>query len=120
MAANEAVFQKGSPLTADYLPGADIPAGEVIVLVNFPVVPHLALKNGVKGTVAVGKAIYECTADGALAAGDKIYWNDAANKVTKTAAAGARKHWGFVAPDSSAAADNDKVKTIHDPDGSSI
>lgn len=120
MAANEALFQKGCPEMADYAPGADVPAGEVIVLVNYVVVPHLALKNGVKGSVAIGKGIYECTADGALAAGDKVYWNDTTNKVTKTAAAGARKHFGFVAPDSSAAADGNKVKVIHDPDGTTI
>jgi predicted RecA/RadA family phage recombinase len=120
MAANEALFQKGDPLMADYLPGADIPAGEVIVLANFTVIPHLALKNAIKGSVAAGKGIYECTADGALAAGDKVHWDNTANKVSKTAAAGARKHFGFVAPDSSAAADGDKVKVIHDPDGSAI
>lgn len=121
MAANEAVFQKGDPLMADYKPsGADVPAGQVVMLAKFPVIPHLKIPDGVKGSVACGKGIYECTADGALAAGDKVYWIQASAKVTKTAAAGAHEHFGFVAPDSSAAADGDKVKVIHDPDGTAI
>ena len=95
-------------------------AGTVTVLVNYTVINHLALKANEWGTVYCGKGTYLCTADGALAAGDKVYWNDATNKITKTAAAGARKHFGFVAPGSSAGADNDPVTVIHDPDGTSI
>jgi len=74
MAANEALFKSGHPLTARYTPsGADVLPGEVIVVGDIPVIPHLAIPDGEPGAVAVRGGIYTCTAGEELDPGDKVY-----------------------------------------------
>lgn len=116
----EATLYHGSPLFVDYTPGADVTAGAVVVVGKVPFVAHLDIANGDLGSVAARGGVYSSTADGDLAPGDKVYWNDTSNKISKTANAGANTHFGFVSPSSNPAVDGDAVIVIHAPDGTTI
>lgn len=117
----QASLVHGSPLMVDHTPTVAINAGDVVVIANIPFVAHLDIAANRKGALAFGGGVYELTANaGTIEPGDKVYWDDTANKATEAAAAGANKHFGFVLPDSDPGADGDKVLVKHDPDGSSI
>jgi hypothetical protein len=117
----DAEFLHGSPLMVKYTPsGAATPVGAVIVVANYPFVAHGRIEDGVLGALASRGGVYRCIADGNLAPGAKVYWDDTANKITVTAAAGARKHFGFILPQSDPVADGDPVDVIHAPDGTSV
>ena len=110
---SQAIFSHGNPVMCDYTPGGAVTAGHVVVIGVIPCVAHRAIAANEKAAVAVGGGVYKCTADAALTAGAKVYWDDTNNKVTATA--GANKVFGAVAPGSSAAADGDPIFVIHNP-----
>lgn len=116
----EAKFLHGQPVMVDHTPAVAVAAGQVVLSGNLTLVAHLDIAAGRKGALAMGGGVYELTADGDLAPGDKVYWNDTTNKITKTAAAGANKHFGYVLPDSDPAADGDQVLVLHRPDTTTI
>ena len=117
----QAKLVHGNPLMVDHTPSAAVAAGDIVVVGEIPHVAHLDIDANRLGALAMGGGVYQVTADaGTIEPGDKVYWDDTANKVTEAAAAGANKHFGHVLPDSDPGADGDKVLVKHDPDGSSI
>ena len=89
MAAFEAVFVSGDPRFVDYTPGADVPAGEVIPLLGAAAaggvgIPHLDMKSGVLGAVAIADGVYSVPGDAAIALGTLVYWNDTSNQAKAT------------------------------------
>ena len=106
----EARLKNGSPLMADYTPGTAVTAGDVIVLATLVCIATQDIAANVLGAVAVSGGIFTTTADGALAAGAIVYWDDTANKVTATSTS--NKKLGKVAPGSSSASDGDAIDVI--------
>lgn len=90
----EAQFVHGDPVMVDHTPGADVSAGQVVVTGDTPRVAHLDIPANTLGALAAEGGVYLCTGDAAIAADKKVYWDDAANKVTTNAAAGANKPFG--------------------------
>src|SRR5262245_47885304 len=87
--AQEAVFSRGDPDFMDYIPAAgNVAAGQVVVLGNTAGitcgVAHQDIANGVLGSLGVGGGRYKIANAGNYAAWTKVYWDDAANKVTTT------------------------------------
>jgi predicted RecA/RadA family phage recombinase len=73
----------------DYTPGADVAAGDVVVQGDLVGVAKLDIKAGKLGALAVEGVFDFAKATGvgtALAAGTTVYWDDAANVATSTAA----------------------------------
>ena len=73
----------------DYTPGADVAAGDVVVQGDLVGVAKLDSKAGKLGALAVEGVFDFAKATGvgtALAAGTTVYWDDAANVATSTAA----------------------------------
>lgn len=112
----DATFRHGAPLMIDYTAGADIAAGEVVLLGNTTSpscgVAHVAIANGDKGALGAGGGVYEAVnldnaADYAL-----VYWDDTANKLTTTSTNNAK--FGYVVRDGAGGA-NTNCFAIHDP-----
>jgi predicted RecA/RadA family phage recombinase len=82
----QAVFvQEGASI--DYTPGADVAAGDVVVQGDLVGVAKLDIKANKLGALAVdGVFDFAKVAATALAAGTIVYWDDAANVATSTAA----------------------------------
>ena len=96
-----AFYVKGNPLMVQHTPGADIAAGEMVVIGNEVRIAHHAIKSGEVGNLAIpnGSCEYEVSKDSAgainFADGDEV-WLDAASptEATNTSNAGANKHLG--------------------------
>jgi predicted RecA/RadA family phage recombinase len=71
----------------DYVPPADVDAGDVVVLGRLVGVAKTAIKAGVRGAVAV-KGVYDVskTAGPVFALGDAVYWDAATSLATPTQA----------------------------------
>jgi len=73
----------------DYTPGADVAAGDVVVQGDLVGVAKLDITAGKLGALAVEGVFDFAKATGVgttLAAGTTVYWDDAANVATATAA----------------------------------
>jgi len=73
----------------DYTPGADVAAGDVVVQGDLVGVAKQPIKANQPGALAVDGVFDFAKATGvgtALAAGTTVYWDDAANVATSTAA----------------------------------
>lgn len=116
-----ATLRQGTPVNmSDYTPsGADVSAGEVVVIGDVPFVAHNDITDGELGALATGGGEYSMTAGAAIAVGEVVYFNDTANKVNNSAGATiGDKMFGFMAPSSAAAAaDGDTVYIQHAPNG---
>lgn len=69
----------------DYMPGADVAAGEVVVVGHRCYIAKTAIKAnalGALGTYGIFDVLK--TANLVVTAGDAIFWNDTTNKATKT------------------------------------
>jgi predicted RecA/RadA family phage recombinase len=111
----DAVFKHGNPDHYDYSPGANTAPGTVVVVGTMTIITTRRIgqfKTSEKGAAAMG-GVWEMTADGALAAGAVVYWNNTSKKVSATSAGNTK--FGYIAPGSSSAADGDKVWVIHRP-----
>jgi predicted RecA/RadA family phage recombinase len=109
----QADLRSGSPIVVDYTPTAAVAAGDVVVVGDYPFIAHLAIAANKLGALAAGGAEYKVTANAAIAAGKKVYWDDTNNKVTETATA--NTPFGFVSPHNAAAADGDLIDVVHCP-----
>lgn len=116
----QADFRHGSPLMVDHTPSSAVSAGDVVVQGEYTFVAHLDIAASAIGAVAAGGGVYEMTADADLAPGTKVFWDASAGKITVTVDSGNNKHFGFLPIDSDPNGDGDKVKVVHDPDGSSV
>lgn len=109
----------GNPLMVDHTPsGADQNAGTVISVGQYTQIVHTKILDGKLGAAAAQGGVYKGVADAAITAGDKVYWDAGAAKVTTTAAAGANDHLGYAL--TTTAADGDAIFVVHQPDGSAI
>lgn len=121
----EARLRHGTPHMVDYKnTGAPtIKAGTVVVVGDAALICHVdipgtATPNLTLGALAAGgkNATYQMVADGALAAGVRVHWDDTAKRVTATALG--NPVMGYVAPHSEdfalPAADGDPVLVVHD------
>jgi len=81
-----AVFvQRGE--SVDFTPSRDVAAGEVLVFGGLPGVVKTAVKAGSLGALAL-TGVYDFEKDGlAVAAGDRLFWDDA-RRLATTAAGG--------------------------------
>ena len=112
-----AVFRHGDPRMVDYTPsGADIAAGDVVVVGDLPLIAHLDIEDGVLGALAAGGGVYdiEKIAATVINAGAKVYWDDTNDEATPTAST--HKILGYAAPGGAASADT-TVRVIHKPGG---
>ena len=107
----QADFKSGSPCMVDLTPGSSLTAGDVLVVGDMPLIAHRDIAANALGAMGAGGGVYQVTASGAIGAGVKIYWDDAANKVTATASTHKLFGWSLTA----AAADNDPVMGLHRP-----
>ncbi|MGW8178349.1 MAG: DUF2190 family protein [bacterium] len=113
-------YKHGNVLAVDYTPsGADVDAGDGVVVGNRVYIAHNLIEDGKLGALAAGGGVYIATAGGAISAGDKLYWNVASSKVNADGpATTGDKCIGWAYPGWTAAADGDEIWVIHDPDGS--
>lgn len=85
--AFEAQIKHGNPNTMDHTPGADVAAGEVVV-VNNTVLLGIAtqpIANGELGSLHCGGGIYDVkVATANTSKGAKVWWDNSANAVTTT------------------------------------
>ena len=107
----QATLVSGSPVMGDFIAGANLAAGDVVVRGDLVGITHCDVLNGKLGALALGGAIYDVVFAGIYAAGVKLYWDDTANKVTTTASG--NKVFGF-AHEASTAADQIR-QALHAP-----
>jgi len=107
----QAKFFHGDPLMVDYTPSGDVAAGAVVVVGDMPQIAHLDIAANRKGALAAGGGVYQVAADGAIAAGKRVYWDDSANKVTLTATSNKSFGWTITA----AATNGDLIYVEHAP-----
>jgi predicted RecA/RadA family phage recombinase len=92
----EAIYkQEGDHI--DYVPAADVAAGEVVVIGELVGVAHAPIAAGELGALTVRGVFAFAKATGggtAIAAGAKVYWNDTDNVATTDAAGGSNKYLG--------------------------
>lgn len=105
------LYHGDNVIMADYTPGSAVTAGDVVVQSDIPTIAHLSIAASALGAMALAGGVYSVTADGAIAAGKLIYWDDTANKVTLTATG--NKQFGYAA--TAAAADGDTIRALHHP-----
>lgn len=112
----DTTFRHGAPLMIDYTAGADVDAGEVVLLGNTTGVTcgiaHRDIANGILGAVAVGGGVYDVVNLNNAADYAVVYWDNAAKKVTTTSTNNAT--FGFIVADGGAGA-NTTAKAMHHP-----
>lgn len=113
----EAVFKKGEAVQfIDYTPGADVDAGDVVLLGNTTGITcgiaHLNIANAALGSLAVGNGIYEVVNLDNAANYTKVYWDNSAKKVTTTSTNNAT--FGFVVENGGGGA-NTNCLALHNP-----
>lgn len=105
-------FLHGKPVMVDHTPdGSDVTAGDVVAVGDEVRVAHHDIADGELGALAAGGGVYEATADDAIAAGKKVYWDSSAGKVTETST----DNTGFGRTINASSADEDPIQVIHDP-----
>lgn len=110
----QATFRHGSPLQVDYTPsGADVAAGQVVIVGDVPMIAHHAIEDGELGAVAAMGGVYQVVANEAIAVGKPVYWVNADDKVTETA--DGNTHFGYAI--TASAADGDEIDVVHCPAG---
>ena len=90
----QAVFKYGSPDTVYYTPTVAVAAGDVIVTADTTRIAHIPIAANILGALGASGGVYQVAGDAAIAADKKVYWVDATNKVSESAAAGANKVFG--------------------------
>jgi predicted RecA/RadA family phage recombinase len=110
----QADFKHGTPRMLDHTPGSAVNGGDVVVVGDRPLIAHRNIAAGELGALAAGGGVYQCVAGEAIAAGKKVWWNDTTNKLVETSTG--NKAFGYLADDSSAAADGDLVLAHHVPE----
>lgn len=88
MAQSPALYESGVG-TIDYTPGADVIAGEVILIGTIPMIAPKAIADGVKGAL-VYDGIWKVPQKAEIfTAGDAVYWDNTGDPVTGSAGTGA-------------------------------
>lgn len=101
--------------TIPHTPVADVAAGDVVVVgASIVGICVRSIPANVLGALNTCGGVYTMVANGAIAKGTKVYWDNVAGKVTATA--GALKYLGVTV--SASAADNDAIDVEHQSAGS--
>ena len=89
-----AKYRHGSPLMVDHTPGADVAAGDVVVVGVQLRIAHSDIPANTQGALASGGGVYlmpkTAGSTTAIADGATVYW-DATNHVITTTASGNKK-----------------------------
>jgi predicted RecA/RadA family phage recombinase len=113
--AYEADFRGGLPLMVPYTAGADIDAGDMVLVGNTTGwtlgVAHHPIANGVTSDLSAGGGWYDCMVASNYAAGSKVY-KPAGNAILTTTSTN-NALFGFTLE--AAAAANAVVKVLHKP-----
>lgn len=109
----EAQLYHGTPRMVDHTPAGAIAAGEVVIVGRTPMICHQAIPAGALGALAAEGGVYTVPGNAAIVAGRKVYWDNAANKVTETAVG--NQAIGFTV--SACAGDTLPCNIYHQPDG---
>lgn len=80
-----AQLKNGDPVMVDHTPASAVAAGDVVVIDRSPMIAHRDIPANTLGAVAVHSGVYSELADGAIAAGRKVFWNNSTKRVTLTA-----------------------------------
>lgn len=111
----EATFRHGNPVMVDYTAGADLVAGQVMLLGNTTGITcgvvHRDIANTELAAIAVGGGVYDVKVASNYAAWSKVYWSDSAASLTTTSTNNSL--FGFTVETSPAA--NAVVKVLHQP-----
>lgn len=111
----DAAYRNGYPIMVDYTAGADIVAGEMVLLGNTTGlamgVAHQAIANGDTGSLAVGGGVYDCMVASNYAAWTTVYKPSANAILTTTSTNNAL--FGYTVEAAGAA--NAIVKVLHHP-----
>lgn len=109
----EAEFKYGDvPQTMEHTPVADVDAGEVVVVGELVGVAIRPIPAGELGTLNIFGGVYRVLGAGEYDAGDRVYWDDTANKVTTDAGSGgANKPFGVLTTD--CAGDDEYCEVAH-------
>lgn len=116
-----ATFVHGTPRMVDYTPTSDVNGGDVVEIGDLPFVAHRDIDSNIdeEGALAADGGVYDMEAGEALSAGTEVFWNSSTERVYDADATGSgtagEPIFGFVVPDSSAAAAGDTVRVFHRP-----
>jgi hypothetical protein len=112
----QVTFRHGEPAMVDYTPGANVAAGEVVILGNTAGltcgVVHVDTASGKLGAVAAGGGVYDCVNLNNAANYAKVYWDNATDKVTTVSTNNAL--FGFVVAAGGGGA-NSTCRVLHKP-----
>lgn len=119
--ARDVTLVYGVPRCMNYNRPADqsteITPGQVLVIGGRPLISvstiGLESVNKYNNGLAIGGAVYACTAGGAISANAAVYWDATNKKVTTTSTS--NSFFGYVTPDSSATQAGDIVEVLHMP-----
>lgn len=112
----QVTFRHGEPRMIDYTPGANVTAGDVVLLGNTTGltcgVVHTDTESGILGAIAAGGGVYDAVNLNNAANYAKVYWDDTNNKVTTTSTNNAL--FGFIVDDGAGGA-NSTCRVYHHP-----
>jgi predicted RecA/RadA family phage recombinase len=112
----QVTYRHGEPVMVDYTPGANVTAGDVVLLGNTTGltcgVAHVDITNAAVGAIASGGGVYECVNLNNAANYAKVWWDDTNNKVTTTSTNNAL--FGFIVARGGAGA-NTACDVLHKP-----
>ena len=112
----QVTFRHGEPVMIDYTPGANVTAGDVVLLGNTAGltcgIVHTDTESGILGAIAAGGGVYDAVNLNNAANYAKVYWDDTNNKVTTTSTNNAL--FGFVVDDGAGGA-NSTCRVYHHP-----
>lgn len=112
----QVTFRHGEPRMIDYTPGANVTAGDVVLLGNTAGltcgVVHTDTESGIIGAIAAGGGVYDAVNLNNAANYAKVYWDDTNNKVTTTSTNNAL--FGFIVDDGAGGA-NSTCRVYHHP-----
>jgi predicted RecA/RadA family phage recombinase len=115
MASYKANFRHGDPLMIDYIAGANVAAGDIVLLGNTAGlcngVAHKDIANGDKGALAAGGGVYWVKVASNYAAWTKLYWDATNTVLTSTSTNMSQFGYNIEA----AAAANAVIEVLHWP-----
>ena len=112
----DATFRHGDPVMIDYTPGADVSAGDVVLLGNTAGlacgVAHRDIANGEQGALAAGGGVYDGVNLNNAANYAKVWWDPSVDKFTTTSTN--MMQFGYVVANGGGGA-NSTCRVLHDP-----
>lgn len=113
----ETTFRQGNPVMVDYTPSSgNVAAGQVILVGNTAGwtcgIAHVDITNNNLGAIASGGGVYDAVNLDNAATGAKVYWDNAAKKITTFSTNNAL--FGFVVAAGAGGA-NSTCRVLHKP-----